>query len=211
MKSYNTLTAGQFVIAKFIWFIVAIVYFDLCYFHIKINEISNENGDGLILFICWIIDMLYLLTIIAADYIIWKRRVKDTDLDYDKWMKLYWVPFLYIYLFFVDSKTKNNLKQIKDTKSKDSSNNYKNNLDDEESKFVSKQLKKLNKKDKIKETDHSSYTTKSKDIKQDKNKSISKEEALNKLKEKKKLLDLEIITQEEYDKVKDELKSIIVS
>ena len=51
---------------------------------------------------------------------------------------------------------------------------------------------------------------KRKDIKQDKNKSISKEEALNKLKEKKKLLDLEIITQEEYDKVKDKLKSIII-
>ena len=32
---------------------------------------------------------------------------------------------------------------------------------------------------------------------------MSKEEALNKLKEKKELLDLEIITQEEYDKVKD--------
>ena len=128
MKSYNTLTAGQFVIAKFIWLIVAIVYFDLCYFHIKINEIFNENGDGLILFICWIIDMLFLLTMFAADYIIWKRRVKDTDLDYDKWIKLYWIPFLSIYLFFVDSKSKDNLKQIKDIKSKDSSSNYKNKL-----------------------------------------------------------------------------------
>ena len=74
-----------------------------------------------------------------------------------------------------------------------------------------KQLKKINKKDQINETDHSIYMPKSKDIKQnkDKNKSMSKEEALNKLKEKKELLDLEIITQEEYDKVKDELKSII--
>jgi len=38
---------------------------------------------------------------------------------------------------------------------------------------------------------------------------MSKEEALNKLKEKKELLDLELITQEEYDKIKDTLKSII--
>ena len=37
----------------------------------------------------------------------------------------------------------------------------------------------------------------------------TKAEAIKKLEEQKELLDLEIITQEEYDKVKDELKSII--
>ena len=39
----------------------------------------------------------------------------------------------------------------------------------------------------------------------------TKAEAIKKLEEYKELLDLELITQEEYDKVKDELKSIIIS
>jgi len=50
---------------------------------------------------------------------------------------------------------------------------------------------------------------KNKPNKADKELVLSKEEALNKLKEHKTLLDLEIITQDEYDKVKDTLKSTI--
>ena len=146
-------------------------------------------------------------------YWLTKRRLIDTNLNY-KWRFAYWAGgfsfFLMFFLFF--KKSKDISKPMDEIRSKDKSiNDNKNNLDNEESKFVSKQLKKLNKKDQINETNNSSYIPKSKDIKQDKNKSISKEEALNKLKEKKKLLDLEIITQEEYDKVKDELKSIIIS
>ena len=38
---------------------------------------------------------------------------------------------------------------------------------------------------------------------------MTKEEAISKLKESKELLDLEIITQEEYDKMKQELPPII--
>lgn len=39
---------------------------------------------------------------------------------------------------------------------------------------------------------------------------LTKKDALKKLTEQKELLDLEVITQEEYNKVKDELKSIII-
>jgi len=270
MKSYNILSASQFVVAKFIWFIVAVFYYEFFYFHINFSELSNENGHGLLLFICWIIDMIFLFTILSVDYSLWKRRIIDTNLDYNKWIKLWWIPFLSFYLFFVDSKLKVH-SEIKSGRMNKKVNTADLNVTNKQEKFLL-EVRAKNEKDSLKvvqkkeleenksadiEDKHQSFmprgtilekettdevikekieidelmdkeknsevirkkeskeVNKEIDVSKSQKKSINialtKEEALEKLRLKKKLLDLEIITQDEYDKVKDELKSIIIS
>ena len=64
-----------------------------------------------------------------------------------------------------------------------------------------------NQREKIKESNQNSFNN---EVKSNTKFSVTKEEAILQLKKQKELLDLEIITQEEYDKKKNELKSIII-
>lgn len=65
-----------------------------------------------------------------------------------------------------------------------------------------------NQREKIKESNQNSFNN---EVKSNTKFSITKEEAILQLKKQKELLDLEIISQEEYDKKKNELKPIIIN
>lgn len=108
---------------------------------------------------------------------------------------------------YIKSDKKKDVKQLILLEISDEDLNKEMGLDSFVKEPVSDTVPKLIVKDKVRfegESKRKSVLEKSPSL------NLNKQDAIKKLKEKKELLDLEIITKEEYNKIKDELKSIII-
>ena len=161
----------------------------------------------------WIFSIVIILTIIQSNNFFSDNKDKNTaDLNVtDKQEK-----------FLFEVRAKNEKDSLKVVQKKELEENKSAEIEDNHQSFMTRGtilekettdeviIEKIE-VDELMDEENFFNIKKNKPKKADKDLVLSKEEALNKLKEHKTLLDLEIITQEEYDKVKDELKLIIIS